>query len=61
MRSLVHTEIELSRRIALIGCALVPLHRFLPILNHAFAVRITHAFARHTITRGSTGDRHSAK
>jgi hypothetical protein len=49
--ALLHTETVLSRRIALIGCALVPLHRFLPILNHAFALRITDAFSQQTRTQ----------
>jgi hypothetical protein len=47
-RPAVHTKIVLSRRIALIGRALVPLHPFLRILTYAEAVLITDPFAHGT-------------
>ncbi len=48
MRQLPHTEIVLSLRIALIGCALEKLHRFLCVCTHAAAEIITVACAHGT-------------
>ncbi len=46
--ALLRTETALSIRIALIGCALVPLHRFLCVCTYAAAGIITVACARGT-------------
>jgi hypothetical protein len=48
MRSLVHTDIALSQRMALIGCALVPLHCFLCVCTYAAAEIIRVACADDT-------------